>query len=309
MINQVKVFAPATVANVACGFDILGFAFHALGDTVTATRRAEPGVKLTIHGQDDLPIDLQKNTASFGALKLLQQANADFGVDLLLEKNMPLGSGLGSSAASAVAALGAVNELLPKPLTSAELLPIAMECEALACGANHADNVAPALLGGIVLIKSYEPLQICNLPIPPLFASVVHPHIEVRTADARNVYRRDIPLHLGIKQLGHVAGFIHALHTQDYVLMQQSLHDEWIEPERALLIPGFNDVKQAAMRAGALGAGISGSGPAVFALSKQRADAEKIALAMQNAFIQQQITTTAYVAPLSADGYRILERA
>jgi len=310
-LKSVKVFVPATVANVACGFDILGFAVSAPGDELIATLSDEPGVRITkIDGDDGrLPLEAEKNSASVSALAFLKHINASKGIEMQLFKRMPLGSGLGSSAASSAAGVFAANFLLGSPLKNSELVQFAMLGEKVACGSAHADNVAPALMGGFVLIRSYEPLDIISIPAPrSLFCTILHPHFEVRTEDARKILRRDISLKRAIMQWGNIAGLIAGLMKEDYELIGRSLHDVIVEPERALLIPGFDQVKAAAVGAGALGCSISGSGPSIFALSQSREVAEKIAKEMKRSIESSGTGSDTFVSAVNFEGPQIIEK-
>jgi len=220
---------------------------------------------------------------------------------------MPLGSGLGSSAASSVAALLAVNKILGEPLTKEELIPFAMEGERLACGAAHADNVAPALLGGFTLIRSYDPLDVIKIKTPKnLFSAVIHPHVEVSTEDARKILKKQITLKQAITQWGNTAGLIAGLLQEDLGLIARSLQDVVIEPIRSLLIPGFNEVKAAALKAGALGCSISGSGPSIFALANSISKAQYIAKNMENEILKMKIKCDVFVSPINHEGAKIL---
>jgi homoserine kinase len=282
----VSVFAPATVANVASGFDVLGFALDAPGDAVTLRRVPGKDVRVvSITGDGGrLPRD-GRNTAAVAAAGFLASIGSPFGVEITLEKRMPLSSGLGSSAASAVAAVFAANELAGRPLEPRDLLPFTIEAERAACGSAHADNVAPALLGGFVLIRSYRPLDIVRLPVPAgLSCAVAHPHTELRTEDARRVLKKEISLSNATRQWGNLAALVAALYTGDLALLGRSLQDVVAEPARSFLIPGFDAVKEAALAAGALGCSISGSGPSVFALCASPEDARRAGTAMQAAF-------------------------
>lgn len=270
-MERVKAFAPATVANVSCGFDILGFALDSLGDTVEVIRRSEPGLVVTsIEGdQGKLPLEAEKNTCSIAIQAMLDSIGSEQGIEIHLHKGLPLGSGMGSSAASAVAALVAANELLGNPFEKKDLLPFAILAEKAACGAAHADNVAPSLLGGFVLIRDYHPLDVIKLAVPEgLCCTLLHPHYQLNTADSRSVLRDRIPLKDAITQSGNVAGLIAGLFQSDFDLISRSLKDVIAEPYRASLLPGFDVVKTAMLKTGALGMGISGSGPTLFALSK-----------------------------------------
>lgn len=309
MKQEIRVFAPATVANVACGFDILGFAIEQPGDEVIIRLTNIPGVNiLKISGdQGRLPITAEKNTVSVSILALLKHLKSSRGFEIELIKRMPLGSGLGSSAASAVAGVFAANQLLGNPLTKEELLPFAMEGERVACGSAHADNAAPALLGGFVLIRSYQPLDVIKISTPDLFCTVLHPQIEIRTEDARKILKKQILFKDAITQWGNIAGLIAGLMNSDYDLIRRSLQDVIIEPIRSILIPGFHEIKQAALESGALGCSISGSGPSMFALSSAEKIACKAGTAMQSIMNNLNIDSEIYISKINPFGPRILE--
>ena len=310
MDQEVRVFAPATVANVAVGFDILGFAINAPGDEVVARRVDEPGVRITSITGDGgkLPLVAEKNTAGFAALRLLEQlGQTDIGIELEIHKKMPFGSGLGSSAASAAGGVMAVNALLGMPVPKIESLHCAVLGEQIADGAYHADNVAPSLLGGIILIRANEGLDVHRLPIPDeLYAVVVYPHVSILTKDARDVLSSEATLTKCIQQTGNLGGLVVGFYESDYELIGRSLDDVIIEPQRSKLIPGFDSVKAAALDAGALGCSISGAGPSVFSLSKGKVIAEQAGRAMQQVFLQQDIPCDLYVSPINKEGAKIL---
>ncbi|RYD93454.1 MAG: homoserine kinase, partial [Sphingobacteriales bacterium] len=237
----------------------------------------------------------------------LKHIESDQGLELILHKKMPLGSGLGSSAASAVAGVFAINELLGRPLKQIDLLPFAMEGERLACGSAHADNVAPSLMGGFVVIRSYNPLDIITISTPAqLFATIVHPEIEVNTKDARHILKNEVSMKNTIIQMGNVAGLIAGLMKPDYDLIGRSMVDVIIEPIRAILIPEFSEVKQAALDAGALGCSISGSGPSMFALSRDQPTALRVGNSMQAAFQSVGIGSELYVSGINQEGPKVL---
>jgi len=310
-MKSVTVFAPATVANVACGFDVFGFAVQEPGDIAKVTLRNNPGVEITSITGDggQLPKSAEKNTAGFAAIRYLEIIQSDCGVAIELHKKMPLSSGLGSSAASAVAVLFAINALFDNRLTKAELLGIAMQSEKLACGAAHADNVAPALFGGFVLIRENEPPDIVELPVPEnLYCTIIHPEVEVRTADARNILSPNVPLKDAVRQWANTAGLVAGLFRKDFALIGRSLQDVIIEPQRAVLIPHFFEIKQAALDAGALGCSISGSGPSVFALSSSQNVAAQIAAAMQSVMNNHGIVNQVYVSTINTKGPEIITR-
>ncbi len=308
--DSVRVFAPATVANVACAFDVLGFAVNEPGDEVTASFSRTPGVTISSISGDHgvLSTNPLENTAAVAAQALLRaKPLTDRGITLAIDKKMPLGSGLGSSAASSAASVVAVNELLGRPFSKEELVAFAAEGERIACGAAHADNVAPSILGGFVLIRSYAPLDLVKIESPTsLFYSVVHPHFEVRTADARNILRREIALSDAVTQWANIAGLIAGLHRSDYPLIGRSLTDIIVEPQRSVLVPGFNSAKAAALRSGALGFSLSGSGPSVFALSTTLKDAEVISHAIREAFISFGVDSDPYFGKINESGARIV---
>ncbi|MCU0390163.1 MAG: homoserine kinase [Thermoflexibacter sp.] len=309
MNKQIRVFAPATVANVACGFDVLGFALNEPGDEVLLQTNdtGEVTISKIIGDGGKLPLNAQKNTAGVVVKQYLNHIGSSQGIDIQLHKKMPLGSGLGSSAASAVASLFAVNELMGAPLSRTQLLPFAMEGERIACGAGHADNVAPALLGGFVLIRSYAPLDVVSIPFPKdLVATVIHPQIEIRTEDARSILKKSILLKDAIQQWGNIGGLIAGLIQGDYELIKRSLQDVIIEPVRSLLIPNFDKVKQAALANGALGCSISGSGPSIFALSTSLSLAGDIASAMRKELKIIGIDCDVYISPINKIGPKVL---
>lgn len=310
MLSYIKVFAPATVANVSCGFDVLGFAVDQPGDEVVMRKSDQPGVRITAITGDEgrLSTDPEKNTVGVAALALLQATGIEQGIEIELHKKMPFGSGMGSSSASAVAGAFAANELLGNPLSRAELLPFAMKGEEVACGTAHADNVAPALYGGFVLVRSYHPLDVVPIPVPDeLYATLIHPDIEVPTKDAREVLKARVPLPDAITQWGNVGGLIAGLMKGDYALIGRSLEDVIIEPMRSVLIPAFHTVKKAAMEAGALGSGISGSGPSIFSLCQGKEAADRVGKAKQEAFTRAGIDCTVYVSKVNDKGPVILE--
>jgi homoserine kinase len=310
MEKEVRVFAPATVANVAVGFDILGFALNAPGDEIVARRTEQPGIHIkTITGDGGkLPYEVERNTAGFAAQRLLEQLGEEaIGIELEIHKKMPFGSGLGSSAASAAAGVMAVNALLGMPVSKLDTLHCAVLGEQIADGAYHADNVAPSLLGGVILIRSNEGLDVHSLPVPEeLHAAVVYPHVSILTKDARDVLSPSTTLKQSIQQCGNLAGLMVGLYESDYALIGRSLEDAIIEPQRAKLIPHFAEVKQAALDSGALGCSISGAGPSVFALCRGAASAKTVAAAMGAAFSKHDIPNDCYASPINREGAKTI---
>lgn len=307
--TSVSAFAPATVANVAVGFDILGFAHDSVGDTVTLKKINETGkIEIeSIKGLEGLPFDPAKNTATVGLLKMLTELNLPFGFKVTIEKGIPLSSGMGGSAASSVAAVVAANAFLPKPLSKSELLRFALEGEKAASGAIHADNVAPSLFGGLTLIRSTDPIDVINIPYPKLFCVLIHPDIKVETKHARSVLTPQVSLPQVVKQSAHLGAFIAGCFQMDVDLIKRSCKDFLIEEQRAHLIPGFYDVKNAALQANAIACSISGSGPSMFALTPNETEAEVIKSAMIVAFKKNGISKLdAWISPISDLGARIL---
>jgi len=307
-MNEIKIFSPATIANVSCGFDVLGLALDTVGDEMTIRKVSQKGVRITkIIGQK-LPFETYNNVAGVAALALLSEINSEFGFEIEIDKRIKPGSGIGSSAASAAGAVWAINELLGRPFCKTDLVRFAMEGERLATGVPHADNVAPALFGGFTLVRSYEPLDIIKINTPDeLYATVIHPQIEVKTSDARTILKTTVPLKDAIKQWGNVGGLISGLFTEDYELIGRSLEDFIIEPIRSILIPAFDKVKSESLKSGALGCGISGSGPSIFALSKGKETAIKVAETMKSVYEKVGIDYDIHVSKINKQGIKIID--
>lgn len=305
-MNQIKVFSPATVANVSCGYDAMGFALETLGDDMIFTKTDSKDVVISKIEGANLPYEANKNVAGVVALLMLKDSKANFGLDIQIFKNFKPGSGLGSSAASASGTAFAVNQLLGNKYSNLELTLFAMQGEVAACGSAIADNVAAAIYGGFILVKNYEPLDIVSIPTPTnLVATIIHPQIEIKTEDARKVVPTQIDLKTAITQWSNVGGLISGLHSNDFDLIGRSLVDLVAEPNRKKLIPLFDEVKQSAIAAGALGAGISGSGPSIFALSKNLETAQKAEAAMDAIYKNSGIDYSTYVSHISKTGTRI----
>ena len=315
-LEFVHAYAPATVANVACAYDVLGFALEEPGDEIIVRPSKSGLIKITqIEGDEGkLPTDPTKNSASVCASAVIDKIKSkgyslNFGVDIHLIKKLPLGSGLGSSASSSACACMAVNTLFGDLLNKNELIECSLKGEEVACGAAHADNVAPSILGGFVLIRSYNPLDIISIPSPSsLFCSVVTPAVEVRTADARRVLPMYIPLKTAVTQFGNIAGLVAGLTTNNIDLISRSLQDVIIEPLRSKLIPAFDQVKKSAIDAGALGCSISGSGPSIFALSVSKQSAEFLAEVMSNVFTEINISSTKVISKINLTGAKIISK-
>lgn len=308
-MESIRVFAPATVANVGCGFDIFGLAVDNPGDEVILKRRKDNQIiiqEITGDG-GKLTKDPLRNTVSVPILKYLSYLGIEAGFDIYLHKKMALGSGLGSSSASSVAGVFAANLLLGSLLETDKLLPFAMEGERVACGSAHADNVAPALLGGFVVVRSYSPLDVFKVPTPDdLYVTLIHPDVEVNTKDARHILKNEVSMSKAISQMGNVGGMITGLMSSNYDLIGRSMVDFIIEPIRSILIPQFFEVKMAAMEAGALGCSISGAGPSIFTFSKGKETAEKVAVAMAKEFDAVQIKADTFVSLINEKGPKVL---
>jgi len=301
-----KVFAPASVANVACGYDILGFALNKPGDEIVGRIVDKPGLRIVkITGDNGkLPYEVEKNTASFAAQRVLEHLGEDkIGIELEIRKKMPFGSGLGSSAASSAAGVMIINELLNRPLTKRELLPFAVAGEELADGAYHADNVGPSLMGGMLLIRDNATLDVHKLITPEgLHATVVYPHVKILTRDARAVLSEMTTLKKTVTQTGNLGALIVGMYNADLDLISRALNDVIIEPQRAQLIPHFYKVKEAALKAGVLGCSISGAGPSIFALSANSEIAEQAGEAMQKVFNDNKIENQLFISTINQEG-------
>ncbi|WP_047244840.1 homoserine kinase [Maribacter thermophilus] len=306
-MNEVKVFCPATIANISCGFDVLGVALDAVGDEMVVRKTKEKGIRITkIEGQD-LPMQAEKNVAGVAGLAFLDASEYEGGFEIEINKKIKPGSGIGSSAASSAGAVWAMNHLLGSPFTPTKLVTFAMEGERLASEVAHADNVAPALFGNFTLIRSYTPLDIVPITAPQeLYATVIHPQIEVKTSDSRKILRTTISMETAIKQWGNVGGLVAGLLKEDYELIGRSLVDHIVEPIRSILIPGFDQVKQASINAGALGCGISGSGPSIFAFSKGEKTAINIGNEMKRVYETIGIDYDIHVSKINQQGIKIL---
>jgi len=305
--ESIKVFAPATVANVACGFDVIGLAMDAPGDEMIMRRSDTPGVTITaVHGAT-LSTDPAQNVCGVAIQALLQKlGQPEVGIELELFKNIPPGSGIGSSAASSAGAVVGANYLLGNPFTPKQLVRFAMEGERLASGAAHADNVAPAIMGGFTLVRSYKPLDITALHTPSeLWVTVIHPQIEVKTSDAREILKQKVLMTDAIRQWGNVGALVAGLYQENYDLIARSLEDVIVEPVRAILIPAFYELKVKCKEAGALGGGISGSGPSVFMLSRGEENARKVAAMMDTVYAPLGVDYKIHVSQINTQGVKI----
>jgi homoserine kinase len=306
-MKQVTIHSPGTVANLVCGFDILGLALNVPYDVMEVKLLDEPVV--IIHNRDEfnLPTDPEKNVAGVVFLAVMEKTDRKVGFEVTIEKHIKPGSGIGSSAASAAGAAVAANHLLGNIFSTDELVQLAMNGEKLASGVKHADNIAPCILGGVSLIRAIHPLDIVSIPAPDLHVTVVHPQIEVRTSDARQILKHQVLLKDAIRQWGNIAGLVTGFMKNDYDLIGRSLEDVIIEPVRSILIPGFHEVKSKCKEAGALGGGISGSGPSIFMLSKEEKTAKAVEEVMKEVYGRIGIDYHTYVTTINKKGVVVVE--
>jgi len=305
--RKVTVHAPGTVANMVCGFDVLGMCLNAPFDVMEVRLLEEK--KITIISKDgyQLPTDPAQNTAGAPLIEMLNEIDANIGFEVTIEKLIKPGSGIGSSAASAAGAVVAANHLLGNIFSKEDLVRFAMFGEKVASGVKHADNIAPCIYGGVTLIRSIFPLDIVAIPAPDFFVTVVHPQIEVRTSDARQILRKEVLLKDAIKQWGNIAGLVAGLLKKDAALIGRSLEDVIIEPVRSILIPGFDEVKKGCKEAGALGGGISGSGPSIFMISTNEKTAQQVERVMKNVYEKIGINVHTHVTTINETGVQVVK--
>jgi len=308
-MEEIKVFCPATIANVSCGFDVLGLALESVGDEMIVRKSDVSGIQITKITGQKLPLETKNNVAGVAGLAFLKKSDYQGGFEIEIHKKIKPGSGIGSSAASSTGAVWAMNQLLGSSFSKLELVQFAMQGEKLASNVAHADNVAPAIYGGFTLVRSYDPLDIVPIHTPnELFATVIHPQIEIKTSESRKILKTNISLEKGIRQWGNLGGLIAGLFTEDYNLIGRSLEDHIVEPIRSILIPGFDQVKTAAMTSGALGCGISGSGPSIFALSKGEATARLVAKNMSKVYESIELDFDTHVSRICSKGVKRLKK-
>ncbi|MDI1317799.1 homoserine kinase [Flavobacterium sp.] len=306
-MTTIKIFCPATIANLNCGFDVMGLCLEGIGDEMIIRKVVEKGIRITKIIGADLPLETEKNVAGVAGLALLNATQSEYGFEIEIYKKIKAGSGIGSSSASAAGAVFGINELMGSPFTRKELVYFAMKGEVVASGSEHADNVAPCLLGGFTLVRGYNPLDVIKIESPSeIYAVVLHPHIEVKTADSRAVLKPEVSLKNAITQWGNLGGLIAGLYTKDYELIGRSLQDVIIEPMRKQLIPYFDEVKYSALANGALGSGISGAGPSIFALCKGQTIAEKVAISMSNSYLETGIPFDIHISKVNDQGVKTL---
>jgi homoserine kinase len=306
-MRSVKVLCPATVANLVCGFDVLGMALNNPRDVMHVSLSDKPGIHIChddAHGLSTVP---EQNVAGVALQALMNELPNAPGFEVVIDKRIKPGSGLGSSAASAAGVVVAANHLLGNIFSKEKLVQFAMSGEKLASGVKHADNISPCIYGGITLIRSIFPLDIVQLTAPPLYVTVVHPQIEVKTSDARQILRKEVQLKQAIKQWGNIAGLVAGFLKNDYGLISRSLEDVIIEPVRSMLIPCFDEVKKRSMEAGALGGGISGSGPSIFMLSNEESVARQVEYVMTEAYMSCGIDFKTYVTNINYEGIKVFE--
>ncbi|RNC86358.1 MAG: homoserine kinase [Winogradskyella sp.] len=307
MLDKIKLFAPATVANVSCGFDVLGFCLDTVGDEMVVHKTQEKGIRITKIEGSELPLEVEKNVAGVSALAMYNALQPDCGFEIEIYKKIKPGSGIGSSSASAAGSVFGINALLGYPLNKSELTKYAIKGEALASQCEHADNIAPTIFGGFTLVRSVAPVDILQLPTPEeLYATIIHPQIEIKTSEARAILPKTVALDGAITQWSNVGSLVHALHTSDYDLLNKALKDVIVEPHRKQLIPHFDAVRTAALSAGALGCGISGSGPSIFMLSKGKSTAENVEKAIADCYQDTSIPFNTFVSKINTQGIKVI---
>jgi homoserine kinase len=308
-MNQIHVYAPATVANLSCGYDVLGLCLEHVGDDIRVRKIAKKGIFITKMEGYDLPLEVDKNAAGASALALLKALDYDVGFEIEIIKKVKPGSGIGSSASSSAGTVVAINHLLGQPFSHIELIKFAMEGERVACGSPIADNVSPAILGGFTLVKSTNPLEVLSLPTPDdLFVVILHPQIEIKTEESRKILPKQIPLIDAVKQWANVGSLVSALYTNDYELLSRSLHDVIVEPYRSKLIPFFDEVKRISLESGSLGCGISGSGPSIFSICKGKRTANNVANNLSDFYKTTQLKFNIYKTKVNTKGVKIISK-
>ena len=306
-MKEIKVLAPATIANLVCGFDILGMALKEPFDEMTLSLKDEPGIIIKHSDNYGLPEKVEENVSGVALQALIEEYKKPVGFNLLIHKNIKPGSGLGSSAASSAGAVVAANYLLGNIFSKDDLVRFAMNGEKLAGGVKHADNVSPCIYGGVTLIRSIFPLDIIPINSPDIFITIVHPQIEVRTSDSRQILRKEVTLKSAIRQWGNIGGLIMGFMKNDFGLISRSMEDVIIEPVRSILIPGFDEVKLKCKEAGSIGGGISGSGPSIFMLSKDEETARKVEIIMKNIYEKIGIEYKTYVTAINPEGVKFVK--
>ena len=306
-MDSIKIFSPATVANVGCGFDVLGLCLDKVGDQMVIRKTQRKGIFITKIEGFELPYAVHENVAGVSALAMYNELNVDFGFEIEIYKQIKPGSGIGSSAASAAGSVFGMNYLLDNAFDKIDLIKFAMNGEAVASKSEHADNIAPAILGGFTLVKQNNPLEVIQLPTPKaLHAVIVHPQIEIKTADSRAVLPKTVALSDAITQWSNVGSLVHALHTSDYNLIGKSLKDAVIEPHRSKLIPNFNSLRKISLESGALGCSISGSGPSLFSLCEGLENAKKVEANLRGFMTKIGIPFETHISKINTEGIKIL---
>lgn len=305
-MRHISVRSPATVSNVVCGFDCLGFAVDVPFDEMTVRLIDEPTMRISELSGFGLPLEPERNVAGVALLAMMEKLGGDTGFEVEITKHIKPGSGVGSSSASSCGAVVAANHLLGDRFSKTELVEFAMEGEKIASGEKHADNVAPCIFGGFVLVRSIDPVDIVRIDSPPLFTAIIHPQIEIKTSEARAILPKEVPLRTAVRQWGHLGALVAALAQGDYGLISRSMEDFIVEPVRKSLIPAFDEVKAASLDAGALGGGISGSGPSMFMLSETEDTARAVERAMRDVYSRTGIEFNTYVSGINPKGVRVV---
>lgn len=306
-MKKITVKAPATVANLVCGFDVLGMCLEAPFDVMELKIIDKPGVAFTGENKYNLPTAAEKNTAGKALLSMMEAIDFKKGFELSIQKNIKPGSGIGSSAASAAGAVVAANFLLGEQFTRNELVNFAMAGEQVASGAWHADNIAPGIFGGVTLVRCIDPLDIITIPAQKFFVTIIHPQIEIKTSEARKILPEQIPLKAAVAGWANIAALVTGLIQNDTAIISRSMEDRIVEPVRKKLIPGFDEIKQKCLSNGAIGGGIAGSGPSVFMLSDSMITAELLQQQMEEVYDRLSIPYKTYVTKIASEGVSVIE--
>ena len=302
-MDSIKIFSPSSVANLSCGFDVLGLCLETVGDEMIIRKAKTPGLRIIKIDGENLPLAIEENVAGIAAKSYLNKYPTEFGIEIEIYKKVKAGSGIGSSAASAVGAVYGINELLERRHEKIDLIVHAVDGEKLASGEAHADNIAPAMLGGLTLVRDLKSLDIIKLPSPSdLVITIIHPKIELKTSHSRAILKKEVPFKSMVKQTANIAGLISGLYTNDYGLISRSLKDEIVEKERSVLIPEYKTLKNSALEIGAIGCGISGSGPSVFAISRGMSLAKEVANQFKDIISKLGIDSDIYVSKINPNG-------
>lgn len=307
-MDKIKVFSPGSITNLSCGYDILGVCLNNRGDEITVTKTENKGIIIKSNYEYNISNDINKNVAGIAAQALLKKTSTEFGFEIEIKKGIKPGSGIGSSAASSAGTVFAINQLLDSPFSQLDLIKFSMEGEKFVSDSYHADNVAPIIFGGITLVRSINEIDVIKLPTPKsLEVIIIRPNIEIKTSDSRKVLRKKIKIEEMVQQSANLGSFVSSLYNEDFNLMSRSIVDIIAEPNRRILIPEFDNIIKLSKINGAIAAGISGSGPSIFSLSKDTNISEKILKATTDHYNKLGISYDGFISKINTTGIKILE--